>query len=282
MTESPALNQLIAETGEILSPPLIYARLNDAVNHPRTSINDIAQIISEDAGLTARILKLANSPLYGRSNVDTISRACTLIGTREVRDLSLAVSIIQSAKLPEGFSLMNHWRHSVGCGIIARNIATFLREPSIERYFIAGILHDIGLLVLFGKRSEQARAIKQAADRQLRPLYHVELEKLGFDHGRLGGELLAHWGLPANITSLVTYHHQPSLAEGFQRDTTIIHLADIICQALVFGESSEFYISPLDEQAYDRLDLPLSEIENIFNQSDRQLQEILPIMMAAA
>ena len=218
-TDLPSLYDLVAQTREVISPPLIYARLNDAINHPRTSIKDIAQIVSEDAGLTARLLRLANSPLYGRAKIDTISRATTLIGTREVRDLSLALSLVESAsRLGEGFSLEDHWRHSVGCGIIARNIAIYLREPTIERYFIAGILHDIGLLVLFNAQPELTREIFRRSTRQKQPLFLVEDAVLGFDHSSLAGELLRSWGLPDNITALVTYHHTPTRAGHFQRD----------------------------------------------------------------
>lgn len=281
---SPSLDQLIAQTREISSPPLIYNRLNDAVNHPRSSIKDIAQIISEDPGLTARILKLANSPLYSCSHIDSISRAVTLLGTREIRDISLALSIVKCfPEIPEDlFCLRNHWCHSIACGVMARNIATFLREPSIERFFVAGILHDIGQIVLCTAIPEIIMQILKQIEKQPQDLCFAENEKLGFDHAELGGKLLNSWGIPANISELVRFHHTPSKSCEYQRDATIIHLADVICQALTYGSNSEIYVTRLDAEAYKNLNLPLGEIETIVNQSDLQLEEVFPIVLEAA
>lgn len=278
------MDQLIAQTREISSPPLIYNRLNDAVNHPRSSIKDIAQIISEDPGLTARILKLANSPLYSCSHIDSISRAVTLLGTREIRDISLALSIVKCfPEIPEDlFCLRNHWCHSIACGVMARNIATFLREPSIERFFVAGILHDIGQIVLCTAIPEIIMQILKQIEKQPQDLCFAENEKLGFDHAELGGKLLNSWGIPANISELVRFHHTPSKSCEYQRDATIIHLADVICQALTYGSNSEIYVTRLDAEAYKNLNLPLGEIETIVNQSDLQLEEVFPIVLEAA
>lgn len=280
---SSRLDQLIAETGDIISPPLIYNRLNDAVNHPRTSIKDIAQIISEDPGLTARILKLANSPFYGSTKIDSISRAVTLLGTREIRDISLALSVVQCfPEMPEDlFSLQDHWRHSIACGVMARNIAIFLREPSIERFFVAGILHDIGQMVLCAKMPDITLQILKHTEEQPQALCSAEYERFNFNHAELGGKLLNSWGIPANISELVRLHHTPSESCDFQRDVTIIHLADLICQALAYGSNSEIHVTRIDSKAYDGLNLPLGEIETIVNQSDRQLEEIFPILLEA-
>ncbi|MGE3550531.1 MAG: HDOD domain-containing protein, partial [Geobacter sp.] len=142
---------LVDRTSTVYSLPLFYERLNEAINHPRTSIDDIAKIITEDQGLTARLLRLANSPLFGWfGKVDSINKAVTIIGTQQLRDLALAASVmgVFTGIPPELMSMTSFWRHSVACGIIARTLATWRREPNVERFFVAGILHDIGQLMM--------------------------------------------------------------------------------------------------------------------------------------
>jgi HD-like signal output (HDOD) protein len=145
------LEWLVSETATVYSLPLFYEKLTAIINHPRCSIDDIANIITEDQGLTARLLKLANSPMFGYfSKIDTIGKAVTIIGTEQLRDLALAMSVIEIFKnIPkEMFDMESFWQHSIACGIVARSLATYRRETNVERYFAAGILHDVGQLVM--------------------------------------------------------------------------------------------------------------------------------------
>jgi len=130
---------LIDRTSTVYSLPLFYERLNEAINHPRTSIDDIARIITEDQGLTARLLRLANSPMFGYfGNVGSINKAVTIIGTQQLRDLALAASVMGVFKgVPEELlSMATFWRHSIACGIIAR--AGYLATGSQCRAVLCG------------------------------------------------------------------------------------------------------------------------------------------------
>ncbi|WP_321371590.1 HDOD domain-containing protein [uncultured Desulfuromusa sp.] len=280
----PTLDEIVVNTNTICSPPLSYNRLNDAINHPETTINEIVQIISEDAGLTARVLKLVNSPLYHFSKVDSIGRAVTLLGTKEIRDLALTASMIQAFPgISENLlNMQMYWSHSVACGVVARNIATYLREPSIERFFVAGILHDIGQLVLCASVPEIVKKMTKESIEKGKTLCDVEREHLHFDHSGLGGALLKSWGIPQNIYDLVEYHHNPSLSLMYPRDATIVHVADIMCQALSYGITAEVRITSLDEDAYDSLNLPTSSIATIIQQSELQLKGISSILLEDA
>ncbi len=277
----PTLTELISATQEISSPPLIYSRLNEAINHPRTSVNDIAKIISEDPGLTARVLKLANSPLYGPLQVDSINRAVTLIGTKEIRDIGLCLSLICSfPEVPEeDLCLHNHWRHSIACGVIAKNIAIFLHEPSVERFFVAGCLHDIGQMVLCSSVPRISRRNVEAAERQNMPLNEIEQEQFGFDHAFLGGELLRSWNIPENIAALVHYHHAPSQSRSHFYDAGIIHLADIVSQVFEYGSNTEKKVARLDRKAYAQLNISFNHSAEIIAQAEQQIDEIFSILV---
>src|SRR3974390_2180864 len=131
------IDSLLDGITAVPSLPLFHERLDEAINPPRSSIADIAKIISEDQGLTARILKLANSPLFGYfSKIDTITQAVTIIGVQQVRDLALALSVMDVFHgIPEDLVDMDSfWRHSVATGLAARLVATTQREANLERY----------------------------------------------------------------------------------------------------------------------------------------------------
>lgn len=276
------LERLVEQTRTIYSLPYFYERFNEAINHPRSSIADIAKIIIEDQGLTARILKLANSPMFGYySRVDSITKAVTIIGTQQLRDLAFAASAMGVFKgIPD--DLMNmafFWRHSIACGIVARNLATCLRESNVERFFVAGILHDVGQLIMCAAIPETAGELLALSRSRQEHYHYTERDHLGFDHADLGGALLQAWKLPANIFEPVACHHTPRSAAQFPLESAIVHLAEIICQAFEFGASGEWCVSPLDSGAWDRLGMPVNILATILKQSEPQIEETFDILM---
>jgi HD-like signal output (HDOD) protein len=276
------LERLVEETRTIYSLPYFYERFNEAINHPRSSIADIAKIIIEDQGLTARILKLANSPMFGYyARVDSITKAVTIIGTQQLRDLAFAASAMGVFKgIPE--ELMNmafFWRHSIACGIVARNLATCLRENNVERFFVAGILHDVGQLIMCAAIPDTVGELLVQSRARQEQYHHTERNVLGFDHANLGGALLQAWKLPANIFEPVACHHAPRAAAQFPLEAAIVHLAEIICQAFEFGASGEWCISSLEPAAWERLGLPVNILATILRQSEPQIEETFDILM---
>lgn len=275
------LERLVDETNTVYSLPLFYEKLSETINHPRSSVADIARIITEDQGLTARLLRLANSPLFGyHARVDSITKAVTIIGTQQLRDLALAASVMGIFRgIPEELITMaSFWKHSIACGIIARAIATWRRELNVERFFVAGILHDVGQLVMCTSIPETVR--EMLLESRQRETLHLAAEhgRLGFDHAAVGGALLQKWKIPANIAEPVACHHSPNGAEQFPLEAAIIHLADIICHAMEFGFSGERLVPPLAPAAWERLGLPPSMLATIIRQAEPQLEETFAIL----
>lgn len=283
-SEQPVtLEWLIEKTRTVYSLPFFYERLNETISHPRSSITDIARIIIEDQGLSARILRLANSPMFGYySKVDSITKAVTIIGTQQLRDLALASSVMDVFKgIPEDLiNMTDFWRHSIACGIVARTFATYLRENNVERFFVAGILHDVGQLILCTTVPDTAaRIMKQSRERE-QLYFQTEREELGFDHADLGGALLKAWKIPPNIYEPVAFHHNPcDETSSCQFEAAVIHVADIICQAFQWGISGEWCVPPLKERAWDRLGLPPTVLGAILKQSEPQIDETFAILV---
>jgi len=267
---------------EISSLPMVHLRLDEAINNPRKSMADIAKIIREDPGLTARLLRIVNSAFYNfPSRVETISQAVTIIGTQQLGALALATSVMQLFKgLPEGLvSMDSFWRHSVGCGLAARVIATLRRETNAERLFVAGVLHDIGRLVMFTKAADASRETMTNARDAKKLLYEAERETFGFTHAVVGGVLLQTWKLPTSLEEVVMYHHSPKTATKFPVETAIIHVADIVAHAMELGGNGEQYVPPLDNEAWEKLKLPSSALLTVMEQVDRQFADAVQIIL---
>lgn len=282
LSEHPTtLERILDETSTVYSLPLFYERLNETINHPRSSIDDISKIITEDQGLTARLLRLANSPMFGcYARVDSITKAVTIIGTQQLRDLALAASVMGVFKgIPEDLlNMTSFWRHSIACGIIARSLAVYLRESNVERLFVAGMLHDVGQIVLAAARPVISRELLEVQQNAGRLYLELEQERLGFDHAELGGALLKKWKIPASIGEPVACHHNPGSAEQFRLETALIHLADIICQAMEFGQGAEWGVPPLDQHSWERLGLSPHVLGTVLKQSESQISETFSIL----
>ncbi len=278
---SISLEKIIEETSTIYSLPCFYEQLNEAINHPRTSITDIAGIITQDQGLTAKLLKLANSPMFGYySRIESITKAVTIIGTQQLRDLALAFSVMEIFRnIPE--ELMNmgsFWRHAISCGVIARNLAIYLHERNVERFFVAGILHDVGQLMLCTSIPDMVRAVIGKCMGQGTTYHKEEQTCLGFDHADAGLALLSKWKIPTAILDPVACHHKPYAAEQYPLEAAVVHLSDIICHAMEFGRTGEQGVPPLDEAAWERINVPVSVLAIVLKQSEAQLEDALAVL----
>jgi HD-like signal output (HDOD) protein len=271
------LDDLLTGYVEVSSLPVVYYKINEAINNPRTSMANIGKIISDDPGLTVRLLRLVNSAFYGfPSKIETITQALVIIGTNQLRDLVLATSITRLFEgIPEDLVTMDSfWRHSIACGIAAKTLATYRNETNVERFLIAGMLHDIGRLILYKKGGDQAREILLRCHLNKTLLFLTEQELLGFDHAALGRRLLQAWNLPLSLEEAVAFHHIPHEAMHYPVEATIVHLADIMVNALQWGSSGEHYVPPLDERAWERIGLSISILSPVLDSMNQQMDEI--------
>lgn len=224
----PTIKQLISQNAELGSLPAIVTRIYEVIANPKSSAIQIGRIINEDPALAGRLLKVVNSPFYGfRSKVDTVYRAIALIGHKELYNLVLATSAVKKfSGVPNDLvDMKSYWHGSLYCGILARILASYRRESEIERYFVIGLLHDIGSLLLYSLEPERSAAALERSKKEQIPIWQSEQEEFGFDHAELGAELLKCWGLPSTIVEAVHYHIRPSYAPTHEKEATLVHLA---------------------------------------------------------
>lgn len=276
-----SLHDLVRGDTQVSSLPLILVQLNEVINNPYSSIIDIGKIIGEDQGLTARLLRLANSPFYSYpSKVETITQAITIIGTQQVLDLVLATSVMKQFKGIPGdlITMESFWHHSIACGTVARILATFRRELNTERFFVAGILHDIGRLIMCTKVPEDARGILARCQGSGELVHKVEKEILHFDHADVGEVLLKEWKLPLSLIEMVSAHHNPMRSKNFTAETSVIHVADMLAHALQLGNSGETLVPPLDARAWESIEVAPGMLSTALDDAERQFGAALQLM----
>jgi len=225
------MQAVVQNAGMLISFPDVFLRVNDMVSDPKSTSGDIANLISQDPGLTVRLLKVANSPLYGSSRqIETVARAVTLLGTAQIRDLVLATSTSQMfAKVTNDVIFIDDfWQHSIFCGLAAKSLANASGKVTSDFAFVAGLLHDVGQLVLFHEQPGQMRvALDMVADpRNEMEMCQAEQAVFGFDHMQRGGALLRAWHLPERLQECVEFHHTPGAAKKYPVEVALVHIAN--------------------------------------------------------
>ena len=256
------------------------------VTDPDSDFDDIAEIIGVDPSLTPRLLKIVNSAFYGfRGEIETISHAMGVVGTEQLMQLVLATTVVEQFKgIPKDLVDMNYfWRHSVACGLSARAIHRARGEYDGESIFVAGLLHDIGRLVMCLKVPDQLKIVLDFAEKSGDRWYKAEAKYFGFDHGGVGGALLRAWNLPVKLQEAVAHHHFPSSANNFPLEAAIVHLADRISHQVILDPDRDTEKYFYEKDAWDAVQLSEdSHLQQIIEQTEAQLEEVSQIFLQTA
>ena len=275
------IRNLIEQSPKISSLPTIFYQINEAVEDPECSFVEIGEIISGDPSLAARLLRIVNSSFFGfPSKIETISHAVTIVGMAQLHDLALATTVVNQFKgIPkESLNMEKFWLHSVATGLAARIIAVYRREPNADRFYLMGMLHDLGRLVLFLNIPDQMQKIMNCYE-EGGLLHDAENKVLGADHAAGVGMLLEMWKLPEMLQDAVAYHHSPSQSPRYPTAASIVHVADIIAHGMELGTCGERYVPPLNPKAWEMLDLPTNLLLSIVEQIDRQANEAVEMFL---
>lgn len=223
--------ELVAKNVKLVSLPEICIQVQEMADSPIATAESIGEVLSTDTAMSTRLLKLVNSAFYGMpSRIDSVTRAVNLIGMRELKNLTFAASAAEvfSDIPPDLVDMAGFWQHSTYTGLLARQLAQHCNVLHTERLFTAGLLHDVGRLLLYMKLPEQATKSEQMYQQSERSLCDIENELLGFDHTEVGYALLSQWNLPPNLCAAVRYHHSPQDAHDAHLESAILHIADVV------------------------------------------------------
>lgn len=277
--------QLISEAGELISLPEVCVRINQLVNDPKSSADEIGGIISQDAALSARLLKIVNSAFYGfPAPIDTISRAITIIGTRELCDLAMMTAFCNVfTGIPSNLiNMETFWRSSITCGSLARALAKRSNVLHPERLFVMGVLHDVGRLVIFQQLPAESRDILLISKGRDDLIMSAEHEVLGFTHSEVGFQLASDWNLPGSIASAMRWHHSPEQAEDDLLECYLVYIANIVADALVWDGDLAQVKEQIPPSAWQVTGLSADDYQQAIPEIGSEIRELYAILMGGS
>jgi HD-like signal output (HDOD) protein len=275
--------KLVADVEHLVSLPDICVRVNMMADSSRYSALDIGNVIMQDADLSARLLRLVNSAFFGlQAPVETISRAVTIIGTKELRNLVLATSAVEVfRRIPADLvDMVEFWRYSLTTGVIARELAGRCNVLHGERLFVMGVLHDVGRLVIYLKAADKARDILLITAGSDELLPQAESGVLGFTHMDVGAALLKRWKLPESIVATVQFHHHPMETPEYRLETALVHIASRLAYAELMGEFLDGVIDDIHPDVWEITGLMDDEVLTMMEQVPAQVAEVMEVVLA--
>lgn len=265
-------------------PPfsVVANRALKLTNDPRSSAIDISRVISYDPAFTARVLRMANSAYYGFARkVTTVSDAIVILGYETLKSVVLALTLqkfydrdIKGYGLEKG----DMWKHSVGCALASRMIATKVKYKSVEEAFVSGLLHDVGKTILNQFVRDELDKIIELSIANGLSFSESEKEILGFDHQDIGAKVAEKWNFNEKIAEAIKCHHRPEKAYRDPELTAIVHVADFICLSLGLGIGNDGLLYPLRKEALEILKLDEPEIDNLIFSAYNITEEIEKIL----
>lgn len=268
-----SLDELVAaikKTENIPTLPKVLTKLTEEMNSENYSIKNIGDMMSHDVSLSARILKIVNSPFYGfPQRIHSINHAIVLLGANVLKSIVISTSAFTLMKeAMEGL-----WEHSLFCAFAAKEIALNInkRDKKSARIdpdmmFSAGLLHDIGKIIIATTFKTEFKQILEISEKDKRPLTKIEHEMLHISHDQLSYMLTKEWNLPSSICIPIKYHHDVNLADDFKIETAILNLADFLTQAIGIGYSKNVLIEPLNKDSMNILNIDIDFIRHIIGE----------------
>jgi HD-like signal output (HDOD) protein len=258
------------------SLPKVLLRLIEACRNEEATVRDIAQIISGDSALSARILGIVNSPFYRRAEkIVRVEVALFQLGRDSVRNLAVSASVHQVFSKVNGQSLFNmklYWRHALLCAVLSRRLADKVSYKAPELSFLSGILHDVGRMVLWVNFPEEYGKVLEAARNQSDLLLAGEI-RMGISHAEVGSWLLNRWGLDAFTVDAVRYHHEP-----LERIHNAFPLVKIVYSANLLSAAMPESDSPQHKVIRELFGISFTEIAEMVSAAQEEVRELAESM----
>lgn len=265
------IQRLIKETRSLPTLPGIVSKMSALVENDKTSIQEIARLVSSDQILSAKVLKLVNSPFYGfPGRVSTVSNALILLGVNVVKGLALSASIFEMMEK----NVVGLWEHSLGTAAAASVIAKRIGAPEAEEISTAALLHDIGKVIVKIKFEEEFKHFESRVREEALSMYEAERESLGADHAEIGGWLAKSWFLPDKLIEPIACHHDVEKSTQYPLKTAIVHLADVLVKAGGFGFSGDDLVPQIQPAAWKKLGLSEAQLEGMIDEIEEKLIDV--------
>jgi putative nucleotidyltransferase with HDIG domain len=241
------------------------------IKDPKISLDTLGKELSKDQVITGKLLKLVNSAFYGfPGRISTITHALVLLGYDALKGLIITSSIFENLS-PEAYPL---WRHSIAVSLASRKIATKLSLQDREEFAVAGLLHDIGKVILHMEAPQEYRAVVDYARSSRQPLWMTESEMLGFDHATIGLWICEEWTLPAKLAIPIGYHHMVSKAQDHKKRVAVVALADTVVRGMGSGAEGDLLLEETDRLIEEQLPLTGELLETLVEEIEPEIESI--------
>lgn len=251
--------------------PSVLEEVSVLVEDPESSTDQIAKVISQDQVLSAKVLKMVNSPIYGfPRRISTIQHALVLLGFNVIRGLIISTSVFDIM----ADSMRGLWEHSLGCAKACAGIASQAGFKDPEEYSVAGLLHDLGKVVSIVQLPDMKKEVDALVLERDISYYEAEKEVMGFSHDRINAWIADQWNLPLKLREGLVWHHRPKSAQHYPDVACVVHLGDFMARVFQVGSSGDDNVSYLNGYVFKVLKLKQSNLENVMDELDRELSEI--------
>jgi HD-like signal output (HDOD) protein len=252
--------------------PRVLEGVARSLEDPEVNFDSVAELIEVDQALTSQILRLANSAFYSTQGcVSRVSQALVVLGAVVTRSLVLSSTVLDIRKV----ALSGFWEHSLGCAVAAGALSKATGRGHAEEVTAAGLLHDVGKVVLYKELPEVFEEVVARAAAEHRPFREMERELLGIDHGEIAAFLVDKWRFPACLAEPVTLHHTPARARVAPDETALVHVADCLVRGLGYGSGGDPFVPAIDPQAWKRLDLDAATLDRALDLFEIDLDQAL-------
>ena len=276
------LDELLEQDSELFSLPEIYIRVSELMENENSASAQIGKVVETDPALSSRILKMVNSAFYGiPKTIASISQAITILGRDRLRQILIGTvlsGVFGKAQSPV-LVMEDFWYHSVKTAILARHLGNDSEiSNEAESLFTAGLLHEIGRLIMAQKIPEQSSAIQKAIDMEGEDIMAAESRILGFTHCDVGGAFIEKWGLPALLADVAKFHHSPQLSESYTAETDIIYLANNLVSLVSPVELQDVNYVLKKINGWERTGLSATQVHQAVVTADAQVYEVMEIL----
>jgi HD-like signal output (HDOD) protein len=262
--------QTVESITNVPTLPTVIDKISRLLQNPKTSAEEIGKAVTTDQSLASKVLKLVNSAFYGfPGRINTITHAIVILGFATVKNIVLTASIFdvfrKKGTSTSGFDLEQFWVHSIACGAASQAIARFIGFNEKEECFIAGLVHDIGKIILCQYLPDEFQKIVTTTRQKNTLFYQSEKDLFDITHQEIGGYLAERWNLPKSLQYAIRFHHTPSPSRDNYLTTAIIHSADIFIRALDYGNGGDNKIPLISDNVWKNLGLDTISLTTLFD-----------------
>lgn len=271
MSKAQQLKAITKRIQTLPTLPQVVQELTKMVESPDVTAKDVGRLISSDQVLSAKVLKLVNSPFYGfPGRISSISHAIILLGFNVIKGVVLSASVFDLMEK----SMVGLWEHSIGSAIISGRISRSLGVSEPEEISTAALLHDIGKVLVRVSLVDDYEKIAALVQSKGCSFREAEVEVLGVDHAEIGSWLAEEWGLPERLAIPITFHHDFESAVKLKDRVAIVHIADSIVRAFGVGSGGDEWVDQISPQAWEYVGMDTADLDLLMKQIMVDLEEV--------